>query len=182
VLFSDLRGFTAYSQHLGPAAVLSLLNEVHSCMVEVVFAHGGTLDKYIGDGLMAYFGAPLAQPDHAARALRCAQEMRSSFQKLNTVRAAAGKAELRLSIGLNTGPAVVGAMGAANRREFTVVGDTVNVAARIENLTRDYDADILVSGDTASKAGGAFQLCHLGETLVRGRTLPVQVFTTVATL
>jgi len=179
VLFSDLRGFSAYSQNLAPGEVLNLLNEVHSCMVEVVFAHGGTLDKYIGDGLMAYFGAPLAQPDHAARALRCAHEMRSSFRKLNTVRAAAGKAELRLSIGLNTGPAVVGAMGAANRREFTVVGDTVNLAARMENLTREYGTDILVSGDTASKTGDAFELRHLGDTLVRGRTLPVPVFTTV---
>ena len=180
VLFSDLRGFTAYSQNLAPGKVLDLLNEVHSCMVEVVFAHGGTLDKYIGDGLMAYFGAPIAQPDHAARALRCAHAMRSAFQKLNSIRAVAGKAELRLSIGLNTGPAVVGAMGAANRREFTAVGDTVNLAARMENLTRVYGSDILLSGDTASKAGEAFEVRHLGETPIRGRTMPVQVFTTVA--
>ena len=176
VLFSDLRGFCAFSQDLPPPEVLGLLNEVHSCMVEVVFAHGGTLDKYIGDGLMAYFGAPIAQADHAARALQCAQQMLLAFASLSAARAARGKATLRLSIGLNTGTAVVGSIGAANRREFTAVGDTVNLAARMETLTREYDADILVSGETARKIGATCTLRHLGETPVKGRTQPVQVY------
>jgi adenylate cyclase len=176
VLFSDLRGFCAFSQDLPPAAVLGLLNEVHSRMVEVVFAHGGTLDKYIGDGLMAYFGAPIPQTDHAARALNCAQQMLLAFASLSSARAARGELTLRLSIGLNTGTAVVGSIGAVNRREFTAVGDTVNLAARMESLTREYDADILVSGETARKAGTACTLRLLGETPVKGRTQPVQVF------
>jgi len=176
VLFSDLRGFSALSQHLPAPEVLGLLNEVHSRMVEVVFVHGGTLDKYIGDGLMAYFGAPLAQPDHAVRALRCAEAMRLAFAALSAARVAQGKSALRLSIGLNTGTAVVGAIGAANRREFTAVGDTVNLAACMEYLTRDYDAVILVSGETARKVGAGFDLRLLGETPVKGRTQPVQVF------
>jgi adenylate cyclase len=176
VLFSDLRGFCAFSQDLPPAAVLDLLNEVHSRMVEVVFAHGGTLDKYIGDGLMAYFGAPIPQADHATRALNCAQQMRAAFASLSTARAARGELTLRLSIGLNSGTAVVGSIGAANRREFTAVGDTVNLAARMESLTRDYDADILVSGETARKVGATCPLRLLGETPVKGRTHSVRVF------
>lgn len=179
VLFSDLRGFCAFSQDLPPPEVLGLLNEVHSRMVEVVFAHGGTLDKYIGDGLMAYFGAPIAQADHAARALQCAQQMLLAFASLSAARAARGKVTLRLSIGLNTGTAVVGSIGAANRREFTAVGDTVNLAARMETLTREYDADILVSGETARKIGTACTLRLLGETPVKGRTQSVQVYAPV---
>ena len=177
VLFSDLRGFTTFCQYLQPAEVLDLLNEVHSRMVEVVFAHGGTLDKYIGDGLMAYFGAPIAQDDHAVRALRCAQEMQLVFASLSAARISRGKVALRLSIGLNTGVAVVGSIGAANRREFTAIGDTVNLAARMENLTRHYDSiDILASGTTAGRIGTAYDLRFLGETAVKGRTQTVQVF------
>ncbi len=176
VLFSDLRGFSALSQHLAPAEVVDMLNEVHSRMVEVVFTHGGTLDKYIGDGLMAYFGAPLAQPDHATRALHCAQQMQLAFATLSAARAARGKSVLRLSIGLNTGAAVVGAIGAANRREFTVVGDAVNLAAHMEYLTRDYEADILLSDDTAQRLGDGFDLRLLGEHAVKGRIRPVRVF------
>jgi adenylate cyclase len=179
VLFSDLRGFSAFSQNLPPTEVVALLNEVHSLMVEVVFAHGGTLDKYIGDGLMAYFGAPMAQGDHAVRALRCAEQMRVAFASLSSARAARGSSTLRLSIGLNTGTAVVGSIGVANRREFTAVGDTVNLASRMENLTREYDADILVSGETARNIRTVCDLRHLGETPVKGRTQPVQVFAPV---
>lgn len=176
VLFSDLRGFYSISQHLPPAEVLRLLNEVHSRMVEVVFAHGGTLDKYIGDGLMAYFGAPLAQPDHAERALRCAKGMQVELAALSAARAARGETTLRLSIGLNSGTAIVGAIGAANRLEFTALGEVVNLAARMEKLTRDFGADILLSAETARKIGAGSGLRLLGEASIKGQAEPVRVF------
>jgi adenylate cyclase len=134
----------------------------------------------MGDGLMAYFGAPVAQPDHALKALRCAVGMQSALVELNAARTLAGKPPLRLSIGLHTGPAVVGAMGAATRREFTAVGDTVNLAARLENLTREYDTDLAISGETARQIGGQFNLRLLAERKVRGRSSPVQVFVLVS--
>jgi adenylate cyclase len=128
---------------------------------------------------MAYFGAPIAQEDHAVRALHCAEQMQLAFASLSTARAARGSSTLGLSIGLNTGTAVVGSIGASNRREFTAVGDTVNLASRMENLTREYNADILVSGETARKIQTVCELRHLGETPVKGRTQPVQVFVPV---
>jgi len=176
VLFSDLRGFAATAECSQPAELIGLLNEFHSRMVEAVFAHQGTLDKYIGDGLMAYFGAPVAQPDHALRALRCALEMQAALAELNRTRILQDKPSLRLSIGLHTGPAVVGTIGAANRREFTAVGDTVNLAARLENLTRYYDATVLLSGETARNVGDTCEVVFLAETYVKGRSERVRLF------
>jgi adenylate cyclase len=176
VLFSDLRGFSTFSHGATPAQVMELLNQVHSRLVEVVFAHEGTLDKYLGDGLMAYFGAPLPQADHAARALRCAHAMKAAFNALNLTRGQEGKAPLRLSIGLHSGPALVGAIGAANRREFTVVGDTVNLAARMENLTRQYGTELLLSGATVKMIGREHEFRLLAETTVRGRAESVRIF------
>jgi adenylate cyclase len=176
VLFSDLRGFTAATEHSPPADVVCLLNQFHSQMVEVIFSHDGTLDKYIGDGLMAYFGAPVRQSDHAVRALRCSLAMQIAVRDLNARRASEGKPPLQLSIGLHTGPATVGAIGAANRREFTAVGDTVNVAARIESLTREYNCGLLISGATARRVGDAHDVQRVAEVRLRGRSEPVQLF------
>ncbi len=176
VLFSDLRGFTTATENASPDEVLELLNDFHSRMVEVIFAHEGTLDKYIGDGLMAYFGAPIKQPDHAERALRCAQAMQSAVRQLNERRTAQAKPPLQLSIGVHTGPAVVGAIGAANRREFTAVGDTVNVASRIENLTREYGDGLLISAATARRVGAAHQLRSIAQVHLKGRTEAVELF------
>jgi adenylate cyclase len=176
VLFSDLRGFTAATECSSPPEVLALLNEFHSQMVAAVFAHNGTLDKYMGDGLMAYFGAPMAQPDHPVQALRCAFAMQSALVTLNAARMRESKPPLRLSVGLHTGPAVVGAIGPANRREFTAVGDTVNIAARLENLTRHYETEMLISGETARRIGSIYDLRLLAETQVKGRAEPIQVF------
>jgi adenylate cyclase len=180
VLFSDLRGFAAATEMSTPAEVLSLLNEFHSRMVEIIFTHAGTLDKYLGDGLMAYFGAPLPQSNHALRALHCALAMQTGMTALNLARTEQGKPALRLSVGLHTGPAIIGSIGAANRREFTVVGDTVNLAARMENLTRHYNSDILVSGATAAKIEGQCPLQLVANTHVKGRSEPVQVFAPAA--
>jgi adenylate cyclase len=176
VLFSDLRDFTALSERLSGAEVVALLNQCHEQMVEMVFAHGGTLDKYLGDGLMAYFGAPVAQPDHAERAVRCALAMQERLAELNQGRAASGGDALRMGIGVHTGTVVLGNIGARRRREYTAIGDTVNVAARTEELTKSVGAPILVSEETRRRVGDAIAFTAAEPVRIRGRTQPLQSF------
>jgi adenylate cyclase len=176
VLFSDLRDFTALSERLAGTEVVALLNQCHERMVETVFAHGGTLDKYLGDGLMAYFGAPVAQPDHAERAVRCALAMQGALGEINRSRAASGGDALRMGIGVHTGMVVLGNIGARRRREYTAIGDTVNVAARIEELTKLVGVPILVSEETRRCVGDAVAFTAAEPVRVRGRTRPLQSF------
>lgn len=179
VLFADLRQFTALSERLTPAETVALLNEFQASMVAAIFAHGGTLDKFLGDGLMAYFGAPVAQAEHPLLAVRCALAMQAALVELNTARIARSQVPLRMGVGVHTGPAIVGAIGTENRREFTAVGDSVNIAARLENLTRHYDEDILLSGETARHLADAVRLRAVDESPVRGRSQPVRLFAPV---
>jgi adenylate cyclase len=180
VLFCDIRGFTRLSEHLDAPSVVRLLNDFHGHMVEEVFRNGGTLDKYLGDGLLAYFNAPVRQPDHARRAVRCALSMVDRLADLNRLRAGRGDEPLRVGIGVHSGTAVVGNIGAANRREFTAIGDTVNVASRLQSLTRDRDTDILVSDTVAAaipaESGADYLLEPAGSAEVRGRTQGVGLF------
>jgi len=176
VLFSDIRDFTALCERLGSAEVIALLNDFHARMVEAIFTHGGTLDKYLGDGIMAYFGAPMAQPDHAQRAVRCAVAMQQELARFNTERAARGLPPIRMGIGLSTGTAVVGSIGAPHRREFTAIGDAVNLASRLEQLTKLYDVSVILSEETRRGLGEGFVLKPLDATSVRGRAQPVQAF------
>jgi adenylate cyclase len=181
VLFSDLRDFTTLSERLDGAEVVALLNAYHGRMVDVLFAFGGTLDKYLGDGLMAYFGAPVAQPDHPARAVRCALAMQAALARFNAERAGAGAPPLRMGIGLHTGPVVLGDVGAARRQEYTAIGDTVNVAARLEELTKTTPAEILVSEATrAGAAGDGLAFAPAGTVAVRGRSTPLATFVPLA--
>jgi adenylate cyclase len=177
LLFSDLQGFTTLSERLPPARVVALLNEYLNRMVAVIFAHHGTLDKFMGDGIMAYFGAPQPSSDHAEQAVRCALEMQRVLAEWREETAGEGGPTILMRIGIHTGPAVVGEMGSRLQASYTAIGDTVNVAARLEPLNKQFGTTILISESTLAAVGDAFATEFKGELQVKGREEPVRVYT-----
>jgi adenylate cyclase len=176
LLFSDIRGFTTLSETRTPEEVIALLNRYFSLQVDVVFGHGGSLDKFIGDCIMAMWGAPLDQPDHARRAVACALDMADTLQAFKR-ELGAEHTDFDVGIGLHSGPAVVGLMGSQKRRlEYTAIGDTVNLASRIEGLTKDAGRRILVSRDTMEMCGDSFDFVPAGSYKVKGRAQEVELF------
>ncbi len=176
VLFADIVGFTSMSETMSPSAVSLLLNDYLSRMTEVIFRHEGTLDKYIGDAIMAVFGAPIDMPDHAQRAIRTALEMQERLAEWNAERREGP--ELRIRIGINSGKAVAGEIGSVNKKEYTVLGDTVNIASRLESSVAK-PGTVVIGEHTRSIVGPRFDCKELGSFSLKGKTREVQVFEVV---
>lgn len=175
ILFSDIRGFTALSEKLEPRAVLALLDDYFGRMTQIVKGHDGVVGKFIGDGLMAFWGVPDRVEDHALRAVRAARDMRVAVGELNAERVEAGKPPLKIGIGIHTGVVAAGLLGGA-QAEYTVIGDAVNVASRVEGLTKDHAVDILVTETTWNQLGTNARGRHVAAQAVRGRSEPVSVY------
>jgi adenylate cyclase len=176
VLFSDVRGFTAMSEKASPEEVVGQLNEYFSRMVDVLFAHHGTLDKFVGDMVMGLFGAPLDDPDHAEHAVQTALAMSRGLDALNVEWSAAGRPLLDIGIGISTGDMVAGNIGSSAIMSYTVIGDTVNLGARLESLNKDYGTRIIISEATREALKGQYDIRPLGEVIVKGKSRPVAIF------
>jgi adenylate cyclase len=174
VLFCDIRGFTTLSERLPPEQVVSLLNEFYTLMIETTFKHDGTLDKFLGDGAMAVFGAPIPHPDHALLAIKTAIAMQAAVAGLRDRRIRAGKDPIEIGIGVSAGEVVAGTVGTEDRMEYTVVGDKVNLAARLQ--TNSKPGQILISRATFDRVQGVVEARPLGLLKVKGKEEPVDVF------
>jgi adenylate cyclase len=179
VLFADIVGFTSMSEKMSPAAVSLILNDYLSRMTDVIFKHEGTLDKYIGDAIMAVFGAPLDMPDHAVRSIRAALEMRERLEEFNSERKEGPT--LRIRIGINSGKAVAGEIGSINKKEYTVLGDTVNTASRLESSVAQ-PMMIVVGENTFNAAKDEFECRSLGRVTLKGKKNVVEAFEVLASL
>ena len=167
ILFCDLRDFTTLSENKTPHDVVALLNEYFTEMVEVIHDQGGVVDKYIGDNIMAVFGAPVSRPDDAIHAVGAAVRMRAALAALNVRFAERGLAQLRFGIGLHTGEVVAGNIGSPQRMEYTVIGDAVNLASRLEGATKQHGVDVLISEATYELAQGAIAAARIDEIMVK---------------
>ena len=169
VVISDIRRFTTIAEQLGPERVVTLLSRYLSAMTEIVMAEGGTLIQYVGDEIMALFNAPLATPDHAARACRCALRMMERLETLNGEFRESGLPELEIGIGITTGEAIVGNIGAERRFQYGAVGDTVNLASRLEGLNKYLQTHLLASSATVTAAAGSHSFREIDRVRVKGR-------------
>jgi adenylate cyclase len=179
VLFSDIRGFTTVSERGQPEEIVRTLNEYFTKMVEIVFAHQGTVDKFVGDMVMALFGAPLADKEHAEHAVSAALDMIDELGRLNAKWHAEGRPTLDIGIGINTGPMIAGNIGSEQIMSYTVIGDAVNLGSRLESLNKNYGTRIIISEATKEQLTGQYDLKPLGDVVVKGKTKPVAIFQVV---
>jgi adenylate cyclase len=176
VLFSDIRGFTSFSETMDPQNLVGLLNEYFTEMVSIVMDEGGVVDKYIGDAIMAVFGAPVSKPGDAVNAVRAAVRMRRALRDLNERLVSRGLSPLKTGIGIHTGEVVAGNSGSERRMEYTVIGDAVNLASRLESNTKDLGVNILISQDTYEVTKSAVETRAVREIVVKGRNKPVMTY------
>ena len=181
VLFSDMRGFTTLSESGDPEALVQQLNEYFSRMVDVLFEHRGTLDKFVGDMVMGLFGAPLDDPDHAEHAVATAIAMVEALEVLNARWRAEGRPALGIGIGINTGEMIAGTIGSRQVRSYTVIGDAVNLGARLESLNKEYGTQIIISDATRRELRTPHALRPLGAVVVKGKSVPVDIFEVIVT-
>lgn len=180
ILFSDIRGFTTLSEKLPPDEVVSQLNTYFSAMIDIIYQQEGTLDKFMGDAILCYWGAPAEIPDHAQRALRCGFQMQEKLKELNEAWKKQGKDTFQIGIGINTGIVVAGNVGDTRKMEYTVMGDPVNLAQRLESLTKEFKSKILISHNTYEKVKEHITIKNLGEIEVKGKTEKITVYEAIA--
>jgi len=181
VLFSDIRNFTPFCESREPEEVVAILNEYLTHMTQQIFEHSGTLDKYVGDEIVAFFGAPGAHhADHALNAARAALAMKATLTKLQDKWRSEGREALDFGVGLNTGEMLVGNMGSSDIFDYTVIGDQVNLGARVETLTRKYGCSIIITESTYNEIRDRAEVRELGEETVKGKTRPIKVYELVA--
>jgi len=176
VLFSDIRGFTTLTEQLGPQGTVHLLNEYFEIMVDCISQEGGILDKFIGDAIMAGFGIPQSLGDNEDRGLRAALAMIQSLESWNTSRESEGKLPVHIGIGLNSDNIVSGNIGSKKRMDFTMIGDGVNLAARLESACKQYSAKILISEFTKARLKGTYRMREIDLVVVKGKTVPIAVY------
>jgi adenylate cyclase len=177
MLFTDLAGFTALSEKMQAEDVAQILNLHFTGATAIVKRNHGTVNRFIGDAVMAMFGAPVQDPEQAADAVRTACEMQQDIAQLREKLRAQGLPEIRMRIGVHSCTAVIGNLGSADRFDYTAIGDGVNLAARLEGVNKHYGTGILVSGETAARAGGAVKLRPVDRVIVKGKTEPVEILT-----
>lgn len=176
VLFSDIRGFTSVTERGDPEELVSQLNEYFSRMVTIVFRNKGTVDKFVGDMVMALFSAPLDDADHAENAVRTAIDMVRELGELNRAWAARGMTQLDIGIGVNSGDMIAGNIGSSSIMSYTVIGDNVNLGARLESLNKDYKCRIIISDATRARLKSEYDIRPLGDVIVKGKSKAVQIF------
>src|SRR3990172_5912662 len=174
ILFADIRGFTALSEKRDPRQVVSILNSYFALLANIILKNKGTLDKYIGDGLLAFFGAPIAREEHAEMAVNSAIEMIPMLDVLN--KELMLDVPLRIGIGIHSGEAVVGNIGSTRKMEYTIIGDTVNTASRVEDLTKELQANILITEETFSRLKARYNITPEKEITLRGKTQPIKLY------
>jgi adenylate cyclase len=176
VLMSDLRGFTTLSERLPPDRISEIMNEYFTEMVDVIMDHHGVIQDFIGDGILAVYGAPLDDPDHAWHAVTTALEMQAALRRLNAGWQAAGRPALAMGVAVHTGEVFAGNVGSPKRKKYSVMGDTVNTTSRIEGLNRELGTEILISRETLQVVKDRVVIRERGSIKVKGRTQPVEVF------